>query len=90
MLVTQAFLLSLLPCVATADWDFLRSGAGAESGTNVDVDLDVSAFIKVAVLFAASSFGLLLTGIVQGGLLIPLLDRRLRLFQTLPLLNCGL
>ena len=86
MLSAPAFLLSLLPCVATADWDFLQSGAGAESGTNVDV----SASIKVAVLFAASSFGLLLTGIVQGGLLIPLLDRRLRLFQTLPLLNCGL
>lgn len=86
MLSTTALLWSLLPCVATADWDFLRSGAGAESGTNVDV----SATITATVLFAASSFGLLLTGLVQGGLLIPLLGLRRRLFQILPLLNCGL
>ena len=86
MLSTPAFLLSLLPCVATADWDFLRSGAGAESGMNVEVP----ATIKAAVLIAASSFGLLLTGIVQGGILIPLLARRRRLFQIVPLFNCGL
>jgi hypothetical protein len=49
MLSTPAFLLSPLPCVATADWEFLQSGAGVESGTNVDVP----ASIKVAVLFAA-------------------------------------
>jgi uncharacterized protein involved in cysteine biosynthesis len=73
-------------CLAAVDWDFLSGNSGPDS----ELDAVFRSVVGAALLLSAAGIGGLLAGLVQGGLLIPFLDRKRRLFQTLPVLNCGL
>ena len=68
---------------ATLDWDFLVDGSGSGAGSEA-----AESVVSAALLVSTAGFGFLLAGLVQGGVLIPFLVRKWRLFQTLPVLNC--
>jgi uncharacterized protein involved in cysteine biosynthesis len=73
-------------CLAAVNWDFLSGQAGSDP----ELHALFRSVLGTALLLSLAGLGGLLAGLVQGGLLIPFLDRKRRLFQTLPVLNCGL
>ncbi|MGV2333962.1 MAG UNVERIFIED_CONTAM: hypothetical protein LVR18_07535 [Planctomycetaceae bacterium] len=72
--------------LAAVNWDFLSGLAGSDP----ELHALFRSVLGTALLLSLAGLGGLLAGLVQGGLLIPFLDRKRRLFQTLPVLNCGL